>query len=248
MPEQNPWFDIPSPRPDARLRLICLPYAGAGSTLFNTWQDRLPDSIELCTVQMPGRARRISEPAATRMSDLVRDLSLACYAFQSTPFAFYGHSMGAWIAFELSRLLYRMGAKPPLHLFVAGQRAPQLPAEETPVYDLPDAAFKRQLLDYAGTPVELINNDELMRILMPALRADFEICDTYQYQPSDPLPCPITALGGYQDPTCEHRQLEAWRDQTSVGFNCRMFQGEHFFLHTAETKLLEFLGDQLAGC
>jgi len=242
----NPWFVISRPRPQAKLRLFCFPYSGAGANVFYQWSNILPPAIEVCAVQYPGRGTRMSEPPITRMADLVQALSPLFPAFFDKPFAFFGHSLGAVAAFELARALRRHYDALPVHLIVSGHSAPQIPDRRPPIHNLPDEAFIAELRKLNGTPEEVLQNQELVSLLLPILRADFELSETYVYQPDEPLATPLAAFGGLGDPFINREELEAWEIHTTAGFRLRMFPGDHFYLNTNRALLLQALARELA--
>jgi medium-chain acyl-[acyl-carrier-protein] hydrolase len=166
------------------------------------------------------------------------------------PFAFFGHSMGALIGFELARYLRRENLQKPLHLFVSGCPAPQIRDRSVLTYDLPEQEFLRELRRLNGTPREVLEHPGLMELILPLLRADFCVTGTYTFSDGDPLDTPITVFGGQQDEDAGQSSLEAWRQQTARAFALQVFPGDHFFLHTAQHQLLSVLGrelDQLAS-
>jgi len=161
------------------------------------------------------------------------------------PFAFFGHSMGAVISFEIARLLRRENATLPVHLFVSGRAAPQLPRFKSTTYDLPDAEFIEELLRLKGTPAEVLEHPELMQVVLPLLRADFELIETYSYIDEPPLSVPLTAIGGLEDDEISRDDLEGWRAQTTQAFSLRMLPGDHFFLTTNQSLLLPVVAQEL---
>jgi medium-chain acyl-[acyl-carrier-protein] hydrolase len=239
------WFTRPKSNQQARLRLFCFPYAGGNAHAFSKWPQQLPPGVEVLAAQLPGRASRIREPPHTGLHALVEELGRAVRPYLDVPFAFFGHSMGAMIGFELARLLRREGVGAPTHLFVSGRRAPQIPNTDALTYNLPDAELIEQLRRLNGTPPAVLEHPELMQLMLPLLRADFEVVETYRYVDEPPLDCPISAFGGLQDPEVTREQLEAWRAQTTSGFVRRMFDGDHFFLHRAEPLLLRTIAREL---
>ncbi|HEX6290381.1 MAG TPA: thioesterase domain-containing protein [Herpetosiphonaceae bacterium] len=244
-PAQTPWITFPRPNPAARLRLFCFPYAGGGASIYRTWSSVLPPEIEVYPVQPPGRETRLKDKPFTQVPELVASLSSAILPHLNMPYAFFGHSMGALTCFELARQLRRQNAPLPLHIFVSGHRAPQIPDDDEPIYHLPDAEFIEELRTLNGTPDAVLQNDELMRLMLPLLRADFELCNTYTFTEDAPLPCPITAYGGLQDDEVSRDQLAAWREHTSAHFTMRMFPGDHFYLHGSRALLLQTLAQDL---
>jgi medium-chain acyl-[acyl-carrier-protein] hydrolase len=161
------------------------------------------------------------------------------------PFAFFGHSMGAVISFEIARLLRREQTTLPIHLFVSGRPAPQIPEPKRYTYNLPDPAFMKELLRLKGTPAEVLEHPELMQVVMPLLRADFELIQTYTYTDEPPLNIPLTAIGGLED-EISREKLEGWRAQTTRAFSLRLLPGDHFYLTTNHRLLLPLLTQELS--
>ncbi len=238
------WFAVQKPARETRLRLFCFPYAGGTAQIYRAWGAGLPGTIEVCAAQIPGRGPRMNEAPYTNLAPLVEALTGAVAPLLDKPFAFFGHSMGAMIAFELARALQRERGVSPLHLFVSGRRAPQLPDDEPPTYNLPHDEFLEELRRLNGTPEEVLRHPEMMELLLPIIRADFSAVQTYDYRPGPPLDCPVTAFGGTEDHEVGRDDLEAWREQTSAGFSVQMFRGDHFFLHDAQ-PLLQSVAHQL---
>jgi medium-chain acyl-[acyl-carrier-protein] hydrolase len=197
--------------------------------------------VELFAIQLPGRENRILEPPFVRIEPLLETLSEVLAPRLQKPFVFFGHSMGALVAFELARCLRRQGRPEPLALFVSGHRAPQLPNRRPPIHDLPDPLFLEQLRRLKGMAEEILLHPELRQLLMPALRADFAVCDTYAYRPEPPLAASIFAMGGRQDPEVETAELAAWYQHTHSLFTLQTLPGDHFYLHTARAQLLQAL-------
>jgi medium-chain acyl-[acyl-carrier-protein] hydrolase len=240
------WLSCFRRNPNAALRLICFPHVGSGANIFRAWPDGLPAAVEVCPIQLPGRERRVLEPAFNNLSLLVETVAPALIPYLDKPFAFFGHSMGAAICFELARHLRQTQNVEPIHLFVSGRQAPQLREQGTKtIYDLPEDAFLEELRRLKGTPEEVLQQPELMNFMMPMLRADFELIETYIYSVGPPLDCPITALGGTQDEEVSREDLEAWREQTTAHFSLHMLPGDHFFLHSAASLLLKILSQEL---
>jgi medium-chain acyl-[acyl-carrier-protein] hydrolase len=179
----------------------------------------------------------------TRLSPLVEALAQALAPLLDRPFAFFGHSLGALVSFELARQIRRQYGVHPVRLFVSAGRAPQIPHRVPPIHTLPDKEFLVELRRLNGTPSELLDHEELMDIMLPLLRADFALYETYVYLTEPPLSCPISAFGGLQDHRVSKSDLEAWRAQTSGSFSLRMFPGDHFFLK--QPLLLQALSREL---
>jgi|SRR5215213_2450839 len=241
----TPWLPNSKLNARAKLRLFCLPYAGGSALVYRDWQEHLPPGVELCPVQLPGRGRRLREPAFTHTRPLVRAIAEGLLPYLDVPFSFFGHSMGAMLGFELARHVRAERDVEPRHLFVSGRRAPQVPNSAPPSYGLPPEQFMEALSQLNGTPPEVLAQPELMQMMMPLLRADFEVCDTYSYDPAPPLSCPITAFGGLQDAGVKREHVEAWREQTTGAFAVRMLPGDHFFLQKEQASLLRLLSKEL---
>jgi len=226
-----PWIRRPGPVPTTRLRLFCFPYAGAGTLIFRTWPDVLAADVEICPVELPGRGTRMTERPFTQLSPLVEALTQALVPLLDKPFAFFGHSLGSLVSFELIRRIREYYGVYPVRLFVSAGRAPQIPHRDPPVHALPEIDFLAELRRLNGTPSEILKHSELMHIMLPLLRADFSIYETYVYSAKPALTCPISAFGGLSDHRVNNSDLEAWRVQTNGNFSLRMFPGDHFFLN-----------------
>lgn len=232
--------------PSAKMRLFCFPYAGSGATIYQSWWRSLPPTIEVCPVQLPGRGARLQEQPFTRLEPLVREVADGIAPYLDKPFAFFGHSMGALISFELARRLRRSPSMPqPLHLFVSGSGAPQLGPLGRPLYALPEPELLDELRRLNGTPEQVLAHPELMALMLPIIRVDFEVCQTYSYIDESPLECPITAFGGLADVEVHREHVREWQQQTASDFSMWMLPGDHFFLHTLSSQLFHILSQQI---
>jgi medium-chain acyl-[acyl-carrier-protein] hydrolase len=239
------WLSCPRPDPRARLRLFLLPYAGGGAAAYRRWPAGLPAGVETWFVHLPGREKRFRERPFTRMGPLVEALAPRLTPLLDRPFAFFGHSMGALVGFELARHLRRAGGPPPAHLLVSGRGAPEMSSNFGHIHDLPEAAFRAQLRRLGGTPQAVLANEELMAIFSPLLRADFAVVETYAYVPGAPLDCPLSAFGGQDDPAWSADRMGAWGAHTTGPFRLHLVPGDHFFLHTAESEVVRLVGEAL---
>jgi medium-chain acyl-[acyl-carrier-protein] hydrolase len=226
--------------------MFCFPYAGGGASAYRGWTAALPSDVEVCPVQLPGRESRLREQPFTRPEVLIQAIADALAPYLDLPFVFFGHSMGGMISFELSRELRRRGKTLPLHIFVSGRRAPQVPAREEPIHDLPEDEFFEKLRELNGTPEEVLQHAELMKLLVPILRADFAVNETYSYTQEEPFDFGISAFGGLGDVEVTKEDLELWRTQTRGRFRLRMLPGDHFFLHSGKDLLTEAIARDLA--
>lgn len=233
-------------RTQPEMRLFCFPYAGGSAMVFQRWHRLFPESIEICPIQYPGRGNRLREKPFTNARPLAQEVTEALTDVLDLPYAFFGHSMGALIAFEVARGLRRKQKPLPRHLFVSSVRAPQYRNRDQLSFDMPDAEFIDELRSLNGTPNEVLENSELMALMMPMLRADFSVAQTYEFVEETPLSLPISVYGGENDVSVSATELEGWRGQTAGPFSLEMFNGDHFYLHSSETLLTTRIQSQLS--
>jgi medium-chain acyl-[acyl-carrier-protein] hydrolase len=244
-PMPTPWFNCAKPDSHARLRLFCFPYAGGGASIYRGWENYLPPGMEVWSVQPPGRGSRFKEPAFASMDSLVAAAATAIEPFLDLPIAFFGHSVGAFASFELAHLLANKFGVKVGHLFVSGARGPQLPRNRRRIHDLPEDEFITELKTLNGTPHEVLENPELMKMVSTTLRADFAIAETYLSSHRSPLNCPITVFGGLEDTLVSREDLEAWRIHTTNSFDLLQLPGDHFFIHTSDSLMFRILSREL---
>lgn len=240
-PSGNAWLPYRKHNSAARVRLICLPFAGGGASAFRGWDESLPMTVDVCAVQPPGRENRFRDPPFSRFPSLISALADAVAPLFDKSVVIYGHSMGALAAFELARELRRRGQSMPTRLLVAGRGAPHQPLGRKPIYNLPDSEFRQALMRFNGTPAAVLANDELMQIFMPTLRADFTAHETYVYQNEPPLDCPIIAIGGESDEVVTANDLNEWQQHTRSTFHSHILPGGHFFLYSQRAELLQLI-------
>lgn len=241
----NAWIYGARPNPKARRTLFCFSHAGAGAMVFRPWVALFPADIQVCPIQLPGRENRIREPLFTQFDLLIQALAEALRLYFTLPFAFFGHSMGALVSFGLAQHLRRQGEPLPERLFVSAYRAPQVPIQEPLLHQLSEADLVKVLLGLNGTRREVLENAELRRLLLPIMRADFAVCETYNHSFEAPLPCPISAFGGIQDSRVHRAELAAWREQTSSAFTLRMLPGDHFYIEQMQGPLIQLISHEL---
>jgi surfactin synthase thioesterase subunit len=223
------WLPCPPDGSSSRVRLFCLPHAGGGVTAFRYWKDKLPPFVQVCPVLLPGRETRIFEDPFTDLERLIEALTQELAPWLAQPFAVFGHSMGALLAFEWVRCLRRAGFSMPIWIFLSGRSSPDR-QEKLNLLRLPDDEFLTELNHrYQGIPEELFAMPELMKVFLPLLRADIAVIESYQFRTDTPLNCPITAFGGVNDKTATYEQLLAWKSHTSERFQLQLFPGGHFY-------------------
>lgn len=230
----------------SELLLICLPYSGGGETVFRGWSDRLPPAVAVCAAQLAGRGARFRESPHSAMEPLVSDLAAALEHRARRPYALFGHSLGALVAFELAHELSGRGC-PPVWFFVSGCGAPHTRDPRPPIHRLPDEEFLAEIERLNGTPQAVLAERDLMRALMPMLRADFRVYETYACSGIRPLDCPISVFGGTADRRVSRERLDAWRPYTAASYSLRMLPGDHFFIHSRQSALLDAIGRDLAA-
>lgn len=238
----HPWFISFSPVGNPQCRLFCIPFAGGGASAFRTWQAALPPGVELCAVQPPGRESRFRETPLRDLDALVAQLGAAMVERLDRPYAIFGHSLGALVAFELTRWLRRQGKPLPRHLFLSGRRSASMPIGRRPFHDLPDDELLEEIRRMRGTDDGLLENRELMALVLPSMRADFAVHDTYRYQAEPPLPVPFSVFGGLDDITTPVDSVAGWSEHTSRGADVRLFKGGHFFINDARDDVLRAVG------
>ncbi|WFE40018.1 thioesterase domain-containing protein [Micromonospora sp. WMMD998] len=239
------WFVSAGSRPEAPVRLFCLPYAGAGASAFRHWPAAVGPGVEVLPVQLPGRENRIMEdPRFT-----VAEVADAIASRADRPYAIYGHSMGGRLGFEVVRELRRTGRPLPLRLYVGGARAPHVagPGLFDGLSHADDDELLRRLRDGGGLSAELLDHPELVDLLLPLLRADFGRVDDYRYVPGEPLPVPIVAFAGDRDRAVTREQNAAWVEHTAAGFTLHELPGGHFFLHDRLAELAALIRADLAA-
>lgn len=246
MKTPSAWFQNTHAGRRVELKMFCFPYAGGTASVYRNWAGVLPPTVQIIPVELPGRGGRFRELPFVSMTSLIEALAEAIIPLLDKPFAFFGHSMGAVIAFELARRLHREYDRRPQALFPSGRRAPHIPDTGPITYDLPEDEFVEELRRIGGTPKEVLEHVELLEIMIPLLRADFQLIQTYEYIAGDPLRCPIIAYGGLDDDEETRDLLWEWKEQTGFRFKLQMMAGDHFFLQSSETLLLKSLARELS--
>jgi medium-chain acyl-[acyl-carrier-protein] hydrolase len=232
---------------EAPARLFCFPPAGGGAALFRPWGTELVPDIDVRAVQLPGRESRIDEAPYRRLDQLLEPLCTAIEPYLDRPYALFGHSMGAMIAYELARRL-SAGSRPgPVCLMVSGRRAPRVRTDRPLLTGLPDDDFLAEVERMGGMPQEVLDEPDLLSLILPVLRADFELVETYEPLPGGRLGCPVSAYLGTADPLAQQAEVSAWREETTGPFTFRLFPGDHFYLRGYRTDVLRAVRQDMRG-
>ncbi len=237
-------------RRENRFRLYCFPFAGGSAALFADWHELLPAWIDVCPVQLPGRGRRMHEKPLAELGELARCLADDLEAaIDQTPYAMFGYSMGAFVAFELARELARRGKPLPEHLFVAAQKGPPVPSRPPYWYGLEQDDLIGKLRDLGGTPESMLGSQLMLRLFLPVIRADFEVVEGYRYAEQPKLPVPITAFCAAGDSLASPQRMLTWETVTSGTFRFETLAGDHFFINDPgrREQLLRRLAAHLEG-
>nr|AFV96142.1 polyketide synthase [Cylindrospermum licheniforme UTEX B 2014]ARU81122.1 CylH [Cylindrospermum licheniforme UTEX B 2014] len=243
--EAQKWFKVSPRNSQPQFRLFCFPHAGASSYIFNSWPEKFASKIEVCPIQLPGRGNRVKEPAFTKIKPLVQTFAPLLKPYLDVPFAFFGHSMGALLSFELARELRRQNYPNPDYLFVGGYRAPHIPDLNLPIYKLPEPKFIQAISGYGGIPENMLQDPFFLQTFLPTFRADFELLDTYFHTKEEPLESPIYIFGGLEDHTVGIKELSGWEEQTKANFKLKMFNGDHFFLRGVEDEIINIIEETI---
>ena len=247
------WVHRPQPNPDARLRLFCLPYGGGGGSLFRAWPAGLPPWVEVCPIQLPGREERLREPPMSELDRLLDALLVVLPEMLDRPFAFYGCSMGALVAFELTRCLRATRGLKASYLFCAAFPAPHLRSsalrklDEVLAKETLDAELIRGLALTGLVPDHVLSQSETMKVMWPVLRSDFLTVNNYVYREEAPLECPISAFAGLQDREILRNEVGAWFQHTQAEFYLRTMPGAHLFMDSDREQLLECISRDLCS-
>lgn len=225
--------------------MFCFPYAGAGASIYRGWDKLFPTEMTLYAIQPPGRETRFSEPFVSSISELANAAADAILEVTDKPIVLFGHSLGAACAYETARVLERAGRSPEL-LIVSGRQCPGTISKRAPISHLTDAQFLQHVRAYKGTPAAVLENEELMEILLPLLRADFTLAEHYRPAPEPILNCSILGLGSMQDEWLDRATLEPWGALTRGNFETHWFEGDHFYLNPRASELAMLLREKIS--
>lgn len=247
MTQGNKWFQKSKSCLDKKMRLFCFHYAGGSAQIYFPWQAKLAPHVEVCAVQLPGRWDRLNETPYVRMTDLIQNLYDAIQSEIDFPYAFFGHSFGALIAFELYKKLRKHQKNLPVHLFLSSRWAPQIQKRDGPIlHQLSDDDFLDLVAEkYSGIPKEILSDPEMREVFLRILRADFEVLETYEFFPEEKISTNMSVLGGKKDMEVPLADLDPWQETSCGNFEIKLFDGDHFYLKPYEDVLLHFIQDRL---
>lgn len=239
------WFQNIT-RSGCRASLLCFPYSGSGAAMFGAWKKDMFPGVELLAAKLPGRESRLNEKPRKNLTGLAEEIADAISDSEvaAGPLFLLGCSVGALLAFEVARSLRRRQIRTDC-LFAAAARAPQGRWLRGSLHRLNDDRFLKKLhTRYGAVPQQMMANEELRRLLLPMLRADIEMFETYQYQSERPLNCQLVTLAGIDDPAVKTRHIYPWRE-LAVSYRHRSFPGDHYFVRTATKAVLQTIEKRL---
>ncbi|WP_164931613.1 thioesterase II family protein [Longirhabdus pacifica] len=235
------WFFHYDNQGESSVRLFCFHYAGGSSNTYRSWnRGELSPSVELISMELPGRGRRFNEPLLSTMEEVTSSALKAILPYRDKPMVFFGHSMGALMAFELARALEKENIKL-AHLITSCFYAPQLPRKDKQITALPDEQFLREVQKLNGVPDLLMENKELMDLYTPIMKSDFKIIENYTYTDGEKLHCPITAITGKKDKAITYEKIVPWKEQSHLATDYQLFEGDHFYLNKERAELLSLI-------
>jgi len=229
----------------AARQLFCFPHAGGGPSFFRQWCAALRPEIAVRRVLLPGREWRLEEPPFRRIGELVEPLCAALEPYLGQPYALFGHSMGAVVAYEVARRLSGVGTAGPTCLIVSGRRAPMLAGNRRPLSRSPDDEFLDEVVRLNGIPPEVLDESELISMLLPTLRADYELAETYRPLHGGRVDCPVIAYLSTSDPEINYDEMFGWREVTTAEFTMRVFPGDHFYLRGGRPDVVNAVREDL---
>lgn len=239
------WVHIFTANPGAPLRLVCFPHAGGAAQFFRAWGTQLP-AVEVLAIQPPGRWSRRGERPFRRLDALATAAADALVRELDRPYALFGHSLGALVAFEVARLYRGRGLQLPRRLVVSSRAGPQIPLARAPLHELAGERLVAEVRDrYGGIPEQVLADPDLLELMLPVLQADMEVYETYVHHDEPPLPVPVTAIAGDEDPLVDRDGLRAWGEQTSAGCTVHRLPGGHFYLGEGARAFFELLRGEL---
>ncbi len=245
---KSKWIVQPKPNESAKIRLFCFPYAGSSAVVtYKYFVDNLPDFIEVCPVELPGRGTRMGEKLIDNIEVILEEIAENIKDFLDKPFIFFGHSMGALISYELTQKINEKYNAKPLKLYVSAHKAPFLERGGPIMHKLEKNSFVNELKKMNGIPNELLEHTELMDLMLPIIRNDYALCENYTYRGKEKINVPITAFGGKFDKDIKEIDLIKWSEVTDQAFNHFLLDGDHFFITKERERFLSLFTKLLAN-
>ncbi|MBS9782304.1 MAG: SDR family NAD(P)-dependent oxidoreductase [Arcobacter sp.] len=235
----SPWISCYEARENAKIRLICIPHGGGGPHTYKEWAEKLPDFIEVYALCFPGRGSRRDEDAICNMFELSDEISNVIAQISDKPYAIFGHSVGALVAYEVAKEIEKQGIMPPLRLILSAHKTPEDSKEDEPMYMLSDEDLMNKILELGLLPNDVLENKELLDFILPPLRADFELSETYEYEKSKALNIPITATFGKSDPLLNGQDIQKWEKYTNSEYKIKEYDGDHFYTLSKQDILFD---------
>jgi surfactin synthase thioesterase subunit len=246
MAANDAWIRRFHPAPTAPAQLVCFPHAGGSASFYHPVSAALRPEVDVLAVQYPGRQERHTEPCVQDLLELVDRIVPALAGELDRPFAFFGHSMGGTVAYEVARRFEHVLGRPPTTLFVSGRRAPSRTRAES-VHLRDDDGIVAELRRLSGTDTQLLGDEELLRMIIPAIRGDYRAIETYTHRPGAELSCPVVVLVGDDDPLTTVDEARDWARHTSGGVDLHEFPGGHFYLAAHRDGVLRVIRERLAA-
>ncbi|MEV6233294.1 alpha/beta fold hydrolase [Saccharopolyspora shandongensis] len=245
-PTSNPWVRRFKPLSDSRARLVCFPHAGGSASYFLRLARRLVPAVETLSVQYPGRQERRREPFCTSISELADGIFEALLPQLVEPYAFFGHSMGSILAFEVARRFERSAGSAPVRIFASARPAPSTRGRGD-VHLLDDATLLGEMKRLGGTDPRVLEDGDLLSVILPVVRADYQAIGTYACPAGASVRCPVTAMIGDSDPVATADEALVWREHTTGGFDLAAYPGGHFYIDENIDRVAGDITAVLAG-
>jgi len=244
--DSSTWLRVYHPAPDSRARLVCFPHAGGSATYFFPVSAALAPEFEVLAVQYPGRQDRRSDPFIDTIDKLADRIHEALLPVIKPPFAFFGHSMGASLAFEVARRLEERDDLVPVMVFASGRRAPSRVREEN-VHLRDDAGIAEEMRRLGGTDARMLDEPELLEMFLSATRNDYRAIERYRRGTEARISAPIVVLTATDDPLTTVEEAHSWSEHTGGGAKTHLFDGGHFYLQQHAAAVIDIISADLHG-
>ena len=229
-----------------KLKLFCLPFAGGTASTYISWKKYMEGSIELKPIELSGRGKRFGESLCNNISEVVDDVFDQIHQdLNSQRYAFFGHSMGALIIYELMNKIKQKGCNDPEHIFFSGRFPPHI-KDYSQLHILDDSEFISEVYKLGGIPEELMKYDELLQLIIPVLKADYKVVETYKHiEKKTNWNFDISVFYGSEDSEIEIKHAFEWKKYTAKDCSVFKFEGDHFFINENIVKITEIINNRL---